>query len=234
MEFERKVVMVTGAAGTLGRVVVAEFARRGAFLALIDINQNALHAAHPDESANFSLASADLTQPLAAAQACDKVLQRWGKCDVLCNLTGGFRMGPAVHDTSAETWDYLMDVNARTILNTARAMVPMMIGAGSGKIVNVGAIGGVNGRAQMGAYSAAKSAVIRLTESMAAELRYKGINVNCVLPSIIDTPVNRADMPQADHSLWVSPEDLAQVIVFLSSAGARALHGAAIPVVGLS
>jgi NAD(P)-dependent dehydrogenase (short-subunit alcohol dehydrogenase family) len=108
-----------------------------------------------------------------------------------------------------------------------------MIERGRGKIVNVGATGGLAGQAGMAAYSAAKSAVIRITESMAAELKRKGINVNCVLPSIIDTPQNRAAMPKADPSHWVAPVDLASVILFLASDEARAVHGAALPVTNL-
>ena len=153
---------------------------------------------------------------------------------MLCNIAGGFRMGEAVHETSDETWNFLFDINARTLLHAVRAVVPHMMAAGGGKIVNVGAFAAQKGVAQMGAYVASKSSVIRLTEAMAAELREKNINVNCVLPTIIDTPENRAAMPNADPKRWVAPADLANVIVFLASDAARAIHGAAIPVTGLS
>ncbi|MCK6429746.1 MAG: SDR family oxidoreductase, partial [Burkholderiaceae bacterium] len=161
-------------------------------------------------------------------------LARFSRIDVLCNIAGGFRMGEAVHETSDATWNFLMDLNARTLLNAAHAVVPQMLAAGGGKIVNVGAASAQKGVAQMGAYVASKSAVIRLTETMAAELREKNINVNCVLPTIIDTPENRAAMPDADPKRWVAPEDLASVILFLASDAARAIHGAAVPVAGLS
>ena len=127
-----------------------------------------------------------------------------------------------------------MDLNARTLLNTAEAVVPGMIEAGAGKIVTIGANAARQGMAAMSAYIVAKSAVIRLTESMSAELRGQGINVNCVMPTIIDTPENRAAMPDADPGDWVSPEKLANVILFLCSEEASAVHGAAVPVVGLS
>jgi NAD(P)-dependent dehydrogenase (short-subunit alcohol dehydrogenase family) len=139
-----------------------------------------------------------------------------------------------VHETSDEDLDFLLDLNARTVLHTSRAVVPAMLKAGGGKIVNVGAYSAQKGVAQMAAYVASKSAVIRLTESMAAELRDKNINVNCVLPTIIDTPENRAAMPKADPRRWVAPADLANVIAFLASDDARAIHGAALPVTGLS
>jgi NAD(P)-dependent dehydrogenase (short-subunit alcohol dehydrogenase family) len=119
-------------------------------------------------------------------------------------------------------------------LHAVRAVVPRMIASGGGKVINVGAFAAQKGVAQMGAYTAAKAAVIRLTEAMAAELREKNINVNCVLPTIIDTPENRAAMPDADPRRWVAPEDLANAILFLASPGARAIHGAALPLTGLS
>ena len=125
-----------------------------------------------------------------------------------------------------------MDLNARTLVHVAHAVVPGMCERGSGKIVTVGAAAAARGAAHMGAYCAAKSALIRLTEAMSAELKDQGINVNCVLPSIIDTPDNRSAMPDADASRWVAPQALAEVIAFLGSDGARAIHGAAIPVTG--
>jgi NAD(P)-dependent dehydrogenase (short-subunit alcohol dehydrogenase family) len=164
----------------------------------------------------------------------DQAVQRFKRIDVLCNLAGAFRMGSPVHETADKDWNFLFDVNARTVLNTARAVVPLMLKAGGGKIVNVGAYAAQKGAAQMGAYIASKSAVIRLTETRAAELRSHNINVNCVLPTIIDTPENRAAMPDADPKRWVAPQDLARVILFLASDAARAIHGAALPVTGLS
>ncbi len=143
-------------------------------------------------------------------------------------------MGEPVHELSDATLNFLFDINVRTLVNAAHAVVPAMLRGDGGRIVNVATAAGQRGAAMIGAYSAAKSAVVRLTESMAAELRDKGINVNCVLPTIIDTPENRSAMPGADPSRWVAARDLANVIVFLASDGARAIHGAAIPVSGLS
>ena len=155
-----------------------------------------------------------------------------------CHLAGDADLsaagGPVGFKIALPDWDFLLDINARTVLNTAKAVVPRMLAAGGGKIVNVGAYAAQKGAAGMGAYIAGKSAVIRLTETMAAELRNGNINVNCVLPTIIDTPENRTAMPDADPARWVAPDDLANVIVFLGSAAARAMHGAALPVTGLS
>jgi NAD(P)-dependent dehydrogenase (short-subunit alcohol dehydrogenase family) len=229
MQFTERTVMLTGAAGNLGRAVASAFAQAGANLALLDLKRADLQ----DNERQLVLPT-DLLDLDSVRAAVDKAVQRFKRIDVLCNIAGGFRMGAAVHDLSDRDWNFMMDVNARTVLNMARAVVPVMLKAGGGKIVNIGAFAAQKGAAQMGAYIASKSAVIRLTETMAAELREKNINVNCVLPTIIDTPENRAAMPKADPKRWVAPADLAQVIVFLASDAARAIHGAALPVTGLS
>jgi NAD(P)-dependent dehydrogenase (short-subunit alcohol dehydrogenase family) len=222
-------VMLTGAAGNLGRAVASAFAEAGANLVLLDVKRGALQ----DSDKQLFIAT-DLLDAASVQAAVDKALQRFKRVDVLCNIAGGFRMGSPVHETSDKDWNFLFDLNARTVLNMSRAVVPVMLKAGGGKIVNIGAYAAQKGVAQMGAYVASKSAVIRLTETMAAELREKNVNVNCVLPTIIDTPENRAAMPDVDPKRWVAPQDLARVIVFLASDAARAIHGAALPVTGLS
>lgn len=234
-DFDGTTVLITGAAGNLGAAVARAFAARGARLALVDLSEAALRRTFGDDAGDDRLyVAADLLQPAEADAAAARAVGRFGRIDVLCNLAGGFRMGEAVHETSAQTWDFLLGLNARTVLHMAHAVVPGMLAAGGGRIVNVGAFAAQKGVAQMGAYVASKAAVIRLTESMAAELRERGINVNCVLPTIIDTPENRAAMPETDPARWVAPADLAEAIVFLASKAARAVHGAALPVTGLS
>ena len=234
MASNSRTIVITGAAGNLGMAVAQVFAHEGAQLVLLDrapIGEAALVKLAPAQCLPIAL---DLCDAAQVAAAVEQALARFGRIDVLCNLTGGFAMGDAVHATSDSTWDFLHDMNVRTLRNTSRAVVPQMLRQGGGKIVNVGAYSAQRGLAHMGAYTAAKSEVLRLTEAMAAELRAKNINVNCVLPSILDTPQNRADMPDADPARWVSPHDLAQVIAFLTSDAARAIHGAAVPVTGLS
>jgi len=234
MTFRDQTVLVTGAAGNLGRAVANAFAEQGANLILLDQSQDRLESAFGSDGVQRCLAPANLLLPEEADAAVRKGLERFERLDVVCNIAGGFRMGEAVHETSDATWNFLLDLNVRTMLNTVRAAVPHLIRQGSGKVVNVGAYAAQRGVAQMGAYCATKSAVIRLTEAMAAELRDSGINVNCVLPTVIDTPENRAAMPEADPGKWVVPEDLANVVLFLASKAARAIHGAAVPVTGLS
>lgn len=225
-----RTVMITGAAGNLGRAVASAFALQGERLLLVDRSDEVLARAFGAPDAKRVFLPADLLQPQPVAEA----VQAHGPVDVLCNLAGGFAMGTPVHATPASDWQRMHDLNVRTLLHAVAAVVPGMLERGYGKVVNVGAHAALKGAAHMGAYIAAKSEVLRLTESMAAELRAQGINVNCVLPTIIDTPENRADMPQADPALWVAPPDLAAVIAFLASDAARAVHGACIPVSGLS
>ena len=224
-------VMITGAAGHLGRALAATFRQRGARLVLVDRDAGALRKVY-GEADDIALVAVDLLDRAQLAALLPGAWKRFGRIDALCHVAGGFRMGEAVHETSAGTWDFLMDLNARSFLNVANVLVPHMLEQRSGRIVTIGAAAAARGAAQMGAYAASKSALIRLTEAMSAELRDSHINVNCVLPSIIDTPDNRAAMPDADASRWVAPEALAEVIAFLCSDGARAIHGAAIPVTG--
>lgn len=234
MDFSNRTVVITGAAGNLGQALATGFAAAGANVVLVDLDANRLKSAFGADGEKRSLVAANLLKREEAQRVIDVARQRFRKIDVLCNIAGGFRMGEAVHETSDETWDFLFNLNVRTLLNAVRAAVPALIEAGAGKVVNVGAAGALKGGAMMGAYAAAKSVVIRLTEAMSAELRERNINVNCVLPTIIDTPENRAAMPDADPTRWVAPADLAKTIMYLASDDARAIHGAALPVAGRS
>ena len=236
-DFADRVVMVTGAAGNLGSAVARAFEMAGAKLVLADRAADRLPSLFPEmvySPDHFLALSVDLTYAASVAAMVDEAVGRFGRVDVLANIAGGYRGGSAVHETSFEDWDFMLNLNARTVFTVSRAVIPHMLAQGSGKIVNVAARAGVQGSANTAAYSVAKSAVVRLTESMSAELKRSGINVNCVLPTTIDTPQNREAMPKADHSRWVAPEAIADVILFLASDAARAIHGAAIPVYGLS
>lgn len=232
-DFAERVVMVTGAAGNLGGAVARAFQTAGARLILIDRASDRLPRLFPelvDAAEHWLAASVDLLRPDAVEATVEEAVARLGRIDVLANVAGGYRAGTAVHETPFETWDFMLNLNARTAFSVSRAVIPHMLRQGSGKIINVSARAGQQGSAKMAAYSASKSAVLRLTESMSAELKGKGINVNCVLPSTIDTPQNREAMPNADYSRWVKPQAIADVIMFLASDAARAVHGAAIPV----
>ena len=231
-----KVAVVTGAAGNLGRVVAQTFAAAGARVALVDRGLEGLDKAQTDlpagaESAVFAV---DLLQAEAVTALAGQVVGRFGGVDILANIAGGFTMGPPLHETSDQDWDFMLDLNARSVFHTCRALVPEILARGGGRIINVSARAATEGKAHMIPYCASKAAVITLTEGLSAELKGAGINVNCVLPGTLDTPQNRAAMPDQDFSLWVSPEALADVIAFLASDAARCVTGAAIPVYGRS
>lgn len=231
-----RVFIVTGASGNLGRAVTRVFAAAGARLALVDrsvkgsVGENFPELA--DGAVRHLTVVADLTDAQSVADMVGQVRAHFGRIDGLVNIAGGFRAGSPVHELDLDTWDFMLNLNARSVLLTSRAVIPHLIAAGGGRIVNVGAKAALSGGANMAAYSASKAAVLRLTESMAAELKGQGINVNAVLPGTIDTPQNRAEMPKADTSKWVTPEALAEVILFLCSDAARAVTGALIPVYG--
>lgn len=233
-DFAGKSVIVTGAAGALGFAVAQRFAKGGAKVALLDLPGDALTRKTHELGAGHLAVPCNLLDGEAVQLAVGMVSAKFGRIDVLCNIAGGFRMGPAVHETGADLWQLMLDMNVNSLMRIASQVVPVMQKQKAGKIVNIGALSALSGKPAMGAYTASKAAVIRLTEAMAMELREQGINVNCVLPSIIDTPANRADMPGADFSKWVAPDALADVIAFLASDAARAVHGAAVPVPGLS
>ncbi len=235
-EFSNKVIVITGAAGALGQAVASYFSSSGAKVAYLDYSEDAFKASFGDykNDDQHSYIVTDLTSRASCQQAADHIIEQWGNIHVLANIAGGFTMGEPVHETSDDTWDFLFNLNTRSIVNTSAAFVPNMLNSGSGKIINISAGAAHQGIALMGAYVASKSAVLRLTETMAQELRTQNINVNAILPGTIDTDRNRQDMPDADHDSWVKPEKIAEVIGFLCSGAASAIHGAGIPVVGLS
>ena len=235
-EFDGKVVMVTGAAGNLGAALAARFAALGSRLALLDRSAERLERARDelDLPSSTVLLPSDLTAADSVAAAVEKAVTKLGGIDVLANIAGGFTMGPPLYETPDSDWDLMMELNVRSVFNTCRAVIPHMLRRGSGRIVNVSARAALEGKARMGPYCASKAAVLTLTESLAAEHRLDGINVNCILPGTVDTPQNRAAMPDADFSRWVPPAALADVVVFLASEASRAVTGAAIPVYGQS
>jgi len=227
-----RIIAVTGAFGVLGEGVATAAALQGARLALID------HSLVPPEGLveacgvdALVLTGVDLADPAAAEAALAGVESRFGRLDVLINIAGGFRW-QTLDEGDPAVWDLLYATNVKTAANASRAALRLLRASPAGRIVNIGAAGAVKAAAGMGAYAAAKAGVHRLTESLAEELKADGVTVNAVLPSIIDTPANRADMPEADFSAWVAPADLAEVILFLASPATRALTGALIPVTG--
>ena len=234
--FKERVVMITGASGNLGNAAARAFLAEGAKLILADRNLDNLNRVFADlgDSDEVMFVSVDLTDGGAVESAIFEAVQQFSRLDVLVNVAGGYRAGTPLHETPLENWDFLLNLNMKTVIHTGRAAIPHMLQQKYGKIINIAARAALEGKANMSAYVVSKVAVVRITESMASELKEQGINVNCILPGTIDTPQNRAAMPTADFRKWVAPEALAEVIVFLASDASRAIHGAAIPVYGLS
>jgi NAD(P)-dependent dehydrogenase (short-subunit alcohol dehydrogenase family) len=221
-----KVVVVTGASGALGRVVAEAALARGARVAGIDYATSQIEAS-PDR---IEIGGVDLSDATQAKTAIDAVATHFGKVDALINIAGGFAF-EAVAEGDPKTWQRMYALNVLTALNASRAAIPHLAASSSARIVNIGAMGALQAGAGMGPYAASKAGVHRFTEALAAEWKGK-ITVNAVLPSTIDTPANRTSMPNADFAKWVTPEELANVILFLASDAASAVTGALLPVSG--
>jgi NAD(P)-dependent dehydrogenase (short-subunit alcohol dehydrogenase family) len=221
-----KTMVITGAGGALGRVVARAGAERGARVALIDIG-----APPEDIEGALRYGGVNLDDFAATQKVMDDVRAKNGGLDALINIAGGFRW-QTLADGDLDVWDKMYAINVKTAATACKAALPHLVASGAGRIVNVGAAAALKAGAGMGAYAASKAGVLRLTESLAEELKDKGVTVNAVLPSIIDTPANRADQPNADYAKWVTPAELAAVILFLASPEASAVTGALVPVIG--
>jgi NAD(P)-dependent dehydrogenase (short-subunit alcohol dehydrogenase family) len=217
-----KVVVVTGGFGALGRTVIARGREQGLRMAAIDVTA-------PPPGSKDAWGNVDLVSAEAATSAMNDIRLKCGAIDALLNIAGGFAW-QTVAEGDPATWDKMFALNVKTALIASRAALPHLLES-KGAIVNVGANGAVKAGAGMGAYAASKQGVMKLSESMAEELKGK-VRVNAVLPSIIDTPANRREMPKADFSTWVRAEELAEVMLFLAGDAASAVTGALIPVMG--
>jgi NAD(P)-dependent dehydrogenase (short-subunit alcohol dehydrogenase family) len=227
MTLNGKSIVITGAFGTLGSAVVSTAAAAGARVALID---RAVQA--PAASAGCrSYGNIDLTDQGATKATFNAIAAEFGRIDALVNIAGGFRW-EKIAEGQIDTWDFLYNINLKTALCASKAALPHLIACGNGRVINIGAGASTKAGLGMGAYAASKAGVAKLTEALAEELKDRGITVNAILPSIIDTPANRADMAGADFSRWVKPEQIADLIAFLLSDRAAAITGALIPVNG--
>ena len=225
-----RVIAITGAFGVLGSAVARAAAAQGDRLALIDFAKipPADLPARPDV---LVLGGVDLTDAVAAGAAVDSAADHFGALDALLNIAGGFRW-ETLETSGFESWHKLFLINVQTAANASRAATPHLRRSSAGRIVNVGANAALKASVGMGPYAASKSGVHSLTQSLAEELKPDGITVNAVLPSILDTPTNRADMPDADFAKWVALDELAAVMLFLASEAASGVTGALVPVTG--
>jgi len=232
MTSETQVVVVTGAFGVLGAAVVRAFVREGARVALVDVApQPSTELQSEFAAAHLLLGGADLSNLESTRKTMAAIAMRFGGIDVLVNVAGGFRW-ERLEDGSLDTWDQLYSMNLRTAVVSSKCALPAMLERGGGRIINIGAGAATKAGAGMGAYTASKAGVQKLTEALSEEVKDRGITVNAILPGIIDTPRNRLDMPTANFSKWVQPADIAEVIVFLASKAGGSITGAAIPVFG--
>jgi NAD(P)-dependent dehydrogenase (short-subunit alcohol dehydrogenase family) len=223
-----KKIVVTGAFGVLGAAVSAAAKAAGARVACVDFAPASKAPAAIKDC--VLLGDVDLGVPVAAKTVLESAAKQLGGFDGLVNVAGGFRW-ERIGDGDIATWDFMFNVNVRTAVNAARAALPLLNSPGA-RIVNIGAAGAIKAAGGMGAYAASKAGVAKLTEALADELKDSGVTVNGVLPSIIDTPANRGDMPKADFERWVKPDQVADLIVFLLSDRASAITGALIPITG--
>ncbi len=228
MDLKGKVFVVTGADGALGQAVAATLGAYGAKLALIS---HAASAAEKPAPGVWRYGGVDLTLEAAARSAMERIFRDAGRLDGLINIAGGFRW-EKLSEGTIDSWDAMYKLNLRTAVVSCQAAVPYLLRAAGGRIVNVGAMGAQKAAAGMGPYAASKAGVAQLTEALADELKDRGITVNAILPSTLDTPKNRMDMPQADFKRWVRLGEAAEVIAFLVSDQASAVTGALIPVAG--
>ena len=226
MKLSGRVIAVSGGFGVLGQAVAATLAGYGSTVASIDF------AAAPatGQAAGIHLyGGVDLADERAADSVMSRIVENAGRLDGMINIAGGFHW-EKLEGGALETWDSMYRINLRTAVVACKSALPYLVKSGKGRIVNIGAMGAIKAGAGMGSYAASKAGVAKLTEALAEELKDRGVTVNAIWPSMIDTPRNRVDMPDADFSRWVAPSAIAEVIAFLLSDAAGAITGALIPV----
>jgi NAD(P)-dependent dehydrogenase (short-subunit alcohol dehydrogenase family) len=230
-----KTVIITGASGNLGAAVARRCLAADYQVILADRDEKIISEKYSDfinTGQALPAAPVDVTDRSSMENMVDEVLRKCGRIYALVNTVGGYRAGTPTHEITDETWEFMYNLNVKSVIVSSSAVIPTLIRQNSGKIVNIASRNALRGKANSASYGAAKSAVIRITESMSAELKHHGINVNCIIPGTIDTPQNRTQMPDSDFSRWVAPESIADVILFLLSDNSRDIHAAAIPVYG--
>ena len=235
MENKNRNILITGGTGILGSAVTKTFMTQGDNVAvtyLFDSEVDRFKEYHPELYENVTFLYANVTEQDDVQKTIDTFLSKFNQLDILVNIVGGFIGGIPTTELEEDRWDFMMNLNLKSVFLCSKAVIPHMTEYGSGKIVNVSARAGLKGEAGMSAYCVSKGGVRTLTESLAAEVMDSGINVNCIMPSIMDTPMNREAMPDEDYSRWVKTDEVASIISFLASDAARIINGAAIPVYG--
>jgi NAD(P)-dependent dehydrogenase (short-subunit alcohol dehydrogenase family) len=237
--FESKVAVITGATGALGSVVTREMLGKGASVVVLYRSEDkfqTLWKSVGGDGDRLVGVIGDVTKENDCLSLVEEAIRRHGRVDILLNIVGGYAGGSTVTETSKEEWDRMMGLNLRSVFYCSKAVLPHMMEQDYGKIVSVSAKSAEpSGRkAKSGAYVISKAGVRVLTEVIAEEVLGYEINVNCVVPSVIDTPANRTMFPKAKFGRWVPPEEIAETILFLASDASRPIRGAAVPVFGRS
>lgn len=237
MSLNAKVAVVTGATGALGRVVVKALLGQGEHIVSTyrsEEKQSELDDFVGEASGMLTSIQTDVTDEADVQALFQKVVEKYGHVDILLNIVGAFKGGTDIANTKETDWDFMMDINLKSAFLCSKAALPHMVRQNCGKIINVASRTAVEKRyrSKSGAYAISKAGIIVLTETIAEEVRKYDINVNCIMPSTIDTPDNRSNFPDADFSKWVKPEQIAKVILFLVSEDSSTISGASIPVYG--
>jgi NAD(P)-dependent dehydrogenase (short-subunit alcohol dehydrogenase family) len=232
-DFSKKVVFITGGTGALGRMLVKKFIDCGAVtISSFHTEKEAekLKIEHP----KVELIKLDMLLEEQLLKTIPQLVRRFGTINILVNVVGGYMGGKSVIDLAETEWDAMMNLNLKSAFLISKHVIPVMKSGHGGKIVHISSRTGQKSEGGDSAYAASKAGLIRFVESAAQEFKDSHININCVLPTIIDTEANRKVMPNADFSKWLSTEDVANVILFLCSSGGHVINGSAIPIYGLS
>ena len=235
MTKQHRNVLITGGTGILGSAVTKAYLAQGDTVAvtyLFDNEVERFKQFNPELSEKVTFLFANVTEAAEVQKTVGAFVSKFGSLDVLINIVGGFVGGIPTAELEEDRWDFMMDLNLKSVFLCCKAAIPHMTAQSYGKIINVSARAGLKGEAGLSAYCVSKGGVRTLTESLAAEVMDSGVNVNAIMPSIMDTPANRESMPDEEHDRWVVPADVAKVICFLTSDDATIINGAAIPVYG--
>ena len=235
MTRQNRNVLITGGTGILGSAVTKAYLAQGDTVAVTYLFENEVERFkeyNPELSKDVTFLYANVTEEAEVQNTIKEFLFQFDRLDVLINIVGGFVGGIPTAELEVDRWDFMMDLNLKSVFLCCKAAIPDMTAQGYGKIINVSARAGLKGEAGLSAYCVSKGGVRTLTESLAAEVMDSGVNVNAIMPSIMDTPMNREAMPDEEHDRWVAPTDVAKVICFLTSDDAAIINGAAIPVYG--
>jgi NAD(P)-dependent dehydrogenase (short-subunit alcohol dehydrogenase family) len=234
-DFSNKVVLITGGTGALGKTLTQRFISSGATTVVTYLDDEKIEVIKGQNAINAELIKADVTREEQVIILISTIVERFGHIDILVNSVGGYLGGKNVTELEEREWDLMMNLNLKSAFLISKYVIPVMKTSGpGGKIVHIASKTGLKSEGQDSAYAASKAGLIRLVESIAQETKEFGINVNCIMPSVIDTEANRIAMPSSDFSRWVKTDDLTNVVFFLCSPEARAITGSAIPTYGLS